>query len=106
MVAKSIKVVIEKFKEALEKADFPKTKIYLFGSYARGDARSGSDIDICLVSQAFKSKKEKEKYETDAVVIAYQIDPRIQIILTYPEKFKKDQLSPLFSRIRKEAKAA
>ncbi len=27
---------------------FPTAKIYLFGSYARGDQRQGSDIDIAI----------------------------------------------------------
>lgn len=27
---------------------FPQSKIYLFGSYARGDQRRGSDIDIAI----------------------------------------------------------
>lgn len=27
---------------------FPDAKIYLFGSYARGDNRAGSDIDIAI----------------------------------------------------------
>lgn len=27
---------------------FPKAKIYLFGSYARGDNKRGSDVDIAI----------------------------------------------------------
>ncbi|MFH1874012.1 MAG: nucleotidyltransferase domain-containing protein [Pseudomonadota bacterium] len=104
MVAKSIGKIISKFQAELEKQAFPKVKIYLFGSYARGDARPDSDIDICLVARVFK--KNKEKYEKQVVVIAYQIDPRLQIVLTDPYTFQKDNLSPLFSRVRKEAIAA
>ena len=104
MAPRSIKEVIKRFKKALDEAGFPKTKLYLFGSYARGDARPDSDIDICLVSPVFKTKKGK--YEKEATVIAYHIDPRIQVLVTDPYKFRKDPLSPLYSRVRKEAIAA
>lgn len=104
MAQRTIKPVVRKFKEALKKGDFPKAQMYIFGSYARGDARSDSDIDICLVSPAFK--QNKIKFKRLATFIAFQVDPRIQVVVTHPQKFWKDPLSPLFSRIRKEAKAA
>lgn len=104
MAQRTIKPIVKKFKEALEKEDFPKAQVFLFGSYARGDARPDSDIDICLVSPAFK--QNKIKFKRLATFIAFHVDPRIQVVLTHPHKFWKDPLSPLFSRIRKEAKAA
>ncbi|MFH1652795.1 MAG: nucleotidyltransferase domain-containing protein [Pseudomonadota bacterium] len=104
MVPKSIRSVLKKYKAALIEEGFPKFDMYLFGSYARGDERTDSDIDLCLVSDAFKSKKRE--YEKKAVFIAYHIDPRIQVVVTDPYKFKKDPLSPLFSRVRKECIAA
>lgn len=104
MASRKVGSVIAALKSALKMADFPKFKLYIFGSYARGDARQDSDLDICIVSDAFK--REKGKYEKEAVFVAYHVDPRIHLVLTYPEKFQKDELSPLYSRIRREAKAA
>lgn len=104
MAPQSVKSVIKRFKSALESAHFPDAKLYLFGSYARGDARPDSDIDICLVSRVFET--QKEEYEKEAIVIAFGIDSRIQVVVTDPYKFRKDPLSPLYSRIRKEAIAA
>lgn len=48
-------------KEAIERlieAANPK-KIYLFGSYARGDARKQSDLDFLVVEQGLKNRRRE-----------------------------------------------
>lgn len=50
MTRKAIKALAHRFKEALAERDIPVTAIYLFGSYAKGQPRPGSDIDFCVVS--------------------------------------------------------
>ena len=104
MVPRHVTKTIRRFKEALSKNKFPACDVYLFGSYARGDARKDSDIDLCLVSPAFD--KNKERYRMRATMIAFDIDPKIEIVISSPEHFFHDELSPLFSHIRKEALAA
>lgn len=99
MVPKSIGNVIRKFKSALKSAEFPPFRIVVFGSYARGDARKDSDIDLCLVSRFFKGKEEK--FRRKATLVAFDLDPRIQVVAATPERLK-DALSPLFSYVRKE----
>lgn len=101
MVKKSVRKVIGEYKKALKKEDFPNVKVYLFGSYARGDARPDSDIDVCLVSPVFKT--DKRKYQLQAVMIAFHSDPRLEVVLADPGKFWRDKLSPLYSHIRKYA---
>lgn len=101
MAPKEIKRIIDRYKSSLAKAGLPRFKLYLFGSYARGEARRDSDIDVCLVSKSFA--RQKEKYRKLATIVAYEVDPRIQVVVSDPVHFKKDRLSPLFSRIRKEA---
>ncbi|PIR16557.1 MAG: hypothetical protein COV46_07825 [Deltaproteobacteria bacterium CG11_big_fil_rev_8_21_14_0_20_49_13] len=104
MAPTKIRKIVEKFKVGLRKAGFPPVRVYLFGSHARNEARRDSDIDICLVSREFK--RHKERYRSEAVYIAFRTDPSIQLVLADPEEFKSNRLSPLFSRIRKEAIAA
>jgi predicted nucleotidyltransferase len=104
MAPKSVRKVIERFKSALTTAGFPAFEVVLFGSYARREARPDSDIDLCLISKAFA--RGRERYRKKAVVIAYEIDPRIQVVLVDPRTLASCKLSPLWSAIRKEAVAA
>ncbi len=104
MAPKEIRGVIQQFKRALRAAGFPLSRMMLFGSYARNEALPDSDIDICLVSSAFK--RQRERFRKQAVFIAFEIDPRIQIVLVDPDELRTNRLSPLWSSIRKEAIAA
>ncbi len=104
MVPKKIRNVIDRFKRELKKARLPVARVYLFGSYARNEALKDSDIDVCLVSPSFS--RNKERYRKTAVVIAYNVDPRLQIVLAAPRDIKANSLSPLFNSIYKESIAA
>ena len=42
-------------------------KIYLFGSYARGDARKHSDLDFLVVEQVLKSRRKEMVRLHDAI---------------------------------------
>lgn len=42
-------------------------KIYLFGSYARGDAREQSDLDFLVVEQIVKSRRKEMVRLHDAI---------------------------------------
>lgn len=85
---------------ALQKMGFPPFYAVIFGSYARGEARKDSDIDVCLISNTFKNNGEK--YRKEATVIAYGIDPRIQVVVVEPKLIKTSRLSPLYRQIREE----
>jgi predicted nucleotidyltransferase len=51
---KKIVDIIRRFVESL-RVDIPVDAVFLFGSYARGEARSDSDIDLVVVSSAFNA---------------------------------------------------
>lgn len=99
-MAPNIKNIVRKFILALQKEGFPSFRAIIFGSYARNEARRDSDIDVCLVSNSFKHNREK--YRREATIIAYGIDPRIQVVAVEPQLIKAGHLSPLYSQIRKE----
>ncbi|MBU0600730.1 nucleotidyltransferase domain-containing protein [bacterium] len=58
--------IIKKAIEQLIKAAKPQ-KIYLFGSYARGDARKQSDLDFLVVEQVLKSRRKEMVRLHDAI---------------------------------------
>jgi len=45
---------IARFRKAIESRGINISKLILYGSYARGDYREGSDIDLILISEDFK----------------------------------------------------
>jgi predicted nucleotidyltransferase len=60
MVKKTIPLKIKKniqsYIKELKKDKLPIKKVILFGSYAKGIQHKWSDIDICVISPAFKKK--------------------------------------------------
>ena len=75
-------------------------KAYLFGSYARNQAREDSDIDILLVSDAFDT-------DDDAVLSKpwspkFRKDYRIEPIAIGKRRFQTDENSIILDVVRKE----
>jgi predicted nucleotidyltransferase len=54
---------------------FPKERIYLFGSRARGDEGTYSDIDIAIEStHALSNKLSQVRFEIEESLIPYKVD--------------------------------
>ena len=49
-IKKEIRKIALQYRRTVEDAGIPIEKMLVFGSYARGNAREDSDIDICVVS--------------------------------------------------------
>jgi excisionase family DNA binding protein len=83
-------------------------RIVLFGSYARGDAKEGADIDILVVL-----KKIDNYWKSNAEIenIAYDVtfgDDRMVVLSAFlmDEKEYLTGMSPLILNVRKEGKLA
>lgn len=74
-------------------------KVILFGSYARGDAREGSDIDFLILTNREFERKEKLKtladLRWDIALAGYNAD----VLLKDQKKYTADMLSPTLSRV-------
>ena len=46
---------VTEYKKLLQADNLPIVGVYIFGSYAKGNARSDSDIDVAVISPNFKS---------------------------------------------------
>ncbi|MBI5874541.1 MAG: nucleotidyltransferase domain-containing protein [Deltaproteobacteria bacterium] len=58
-----IKRIIKRYVEELKNMGITPGKIMIYGSYAKGHPREGSDIDIIVISNDFRGKNLRERLE-------------------------------------------
>ena len=89
-VRENVIVAINKFKKNISKKLQIK-KLILFGSYARGDYHEDSDVDLILVSPAFRRKKFVKR--SWGFYKFWHLDPEINYPVDFicytQEEFKK-----------------
>ncbi|MDA2922835.1 nucleotidyltransferase domain-containing protein [Patescibacteria group bacterium AH-259-L07] len=97
-----INKAIKEYIEVLKK-DIPIQKVIIYGSYAKGKGRKGSDIDLVIVSDKFgKSPQEEGKYLFRKL---WDIEnAKIEPIGYSPKDFQTSSPSPLLYEIRKYGK--
>ena len=82
----SVKKKDNEYLVALNERNFLVSQAYIFGSYAKGRAHSGSDIDVCIVSREYNPDDDKIR------LLLWQarreIDPRIEPVAYHPQDFK------------------
>ena len=98
MINKEITDKILAFGKLLREGGLPVDKLVLFGSYARNTQRTGSDIDVAVISPNFgydlideMQFLFKQRRNIDALIEPYPLSP---------DEFEKD-FSPIVSEIRK-----
>lgn len=106
MVRKSIlndtpKNLIIRYKNLLKKEGIPVEKIILFGSYAKGNPKPWSDLDICVVSKKFGKNGYDEMVYLQKLTT--NIDPMIEPHPYHPKDLK-NRFDPLAWEIRKHGK--
>lgn len=94
---KSIKKILLKYKFLLERDNFLVEKMILYGSYAKGDFKPYSDIDVCIISNKFS--KNKDFNETYLWKKVLDVDSRIEPIGFDNKNFI--ETDPLVSEIKK-----
>jgi len=98
--------IIRRFGEALEGHGVKASKIILYGSYARGDWREWSDIDLVVISDDFAGKRHWERIVVLSDAIYDLWEPIEAVAMTLEEWEKGDSMIAQFAREGEEVYSA
>lgn len=88
MDKKAVLRILADFRRALEDKGLRINKMILFGSYALNTYKEGSDIDVIVISEDFKSKNYWERIDILSEAI-YKVFEPIEAIALTPEEWEK-----------------
>jgi len=83
--------IIEKFKKELEKYNIHSERIILYGSYAKGNAREDSDIDLVVISSDFENMNLRERLEILGLAAGNVFEPIEALGYTPQEVLEKKE---------------
>ena len=92
--------VIKKFINALKREGINIDRVILYGSYAKGNVRPDSDIDIAIISKDFG--KDRVEEGMTLYRIAGKIDPRLEPIPFSTKAYENDTWIPLIYEIKQK----
>jgi predicted nucleotidyltransferase len=76
--------------------------VYLYGSYARGDYRPGSDVDVMILLKDYENYwNEIERTSELVSKVSLDYDILVSRIMISEEKWKRSDI-PLLKNIRRE----
>ena len=98
MDKRAVLEVISRFEAELAEIGVRPERIVLYGSYAKGTQREGSDIDLVVVSEDFADKDHWERIKLLSEAI-YRLWEPIEAIAMTPEEWERgDSLIAQFAR--------
>lgn len=90
--------IVNRFRQKIEARGIRPLKLILYGSYASGTNREGSDIDIVVISDDFAGKNYWERIDILADVIYEIFAPIEAVALTQDEWMQGDSFVAEFAR--------
>ena len=100
MAQRDIINILKSYILLLNEAGLKINKAFLYGSFARNEARADSDIDVMLVSESFDNNNIKEKAK--AWLLTREVDLRIEPYTIGNNRFFSDDDSALVDNVKKE----
>ncbi len=100
-----IRKLMKEFKAGLVRIYGGRLKgVYLYGSYARGDYRQGSDVDVMILLKDYKSYwNEQKKISKLASDVSLEYDVTVSCIFIKELQWKTAQHEkPLIDNIQRE----
>ena len=98
---KNVRTVLKDYREKLEKKINVK-KMILFGSYARGNPRDYSDIDVAVISPDFQGGTQKDYLLLDRT--AREVTPLIEAFPYTPKDLKRRKRGDFLDQILRKGK--
>ncbi len=92
MGTEKIKRTLSVFVKRVNKKYSPH-KIILFGSYARGEAKESSDVDVLIVADNYEKKKWFDR-SVEFHKLTSDLEPDINVIAITPDEEKKSTKFP------------
>ena len=83
--------IVRKFKKAIEARNIVVNRIVLFGSYAFGNQKEGSDIDVAVILDDFRNKDYWDRIDILSHAIYEVFEPIEAIALTTDEWERGDK---------------
>lgn len=98
-----IRKLMKELKEGLVRIYGDELKaVYLYGSYARGDYRQGSDVDVMILLKDYKNYWDEIERTGELVSnVSLDYDVLVSRIIMSEEKWKRSD-TPLLKNIHRE----
>jgi len=98
MDKKQVLELLKRFKKILERQGTKVDKMILFGSYAAGNYREDSDIDLVVISNDFKDKDFWQRIDIIVNALMEEISP-IEAVAMTPEEYENgESMIALFAK--------
>jgi len=101
MVDRSILKAVQGYLAAVRKAGIHANQAILFGSFARGEARPESDIDVAVIAPEFDGPRKRE-YVGLLWRLRATTDSRIEPIAVGERQWEEDDTSAIVEICRRE----
>ena len=86
-----IEGIVVRYKQELRRLGIKVKKVILYGSYARGNAKEYSDIDLIVISEDFRGRNLRERLEILGLAAGRVFEPIEALGYTSKEIQSKDR---------------